>query len=96
MENCGSIGKTDEVRCCLTVADNICIALWAALVVATALAGPSTVPHRDIVRHIISTFVYFAIGLKLAPTVLTRLNRVRWNILASISPVGHVVVVLFV
>jgi Kef-type K+ transport system membrane component KefB len=71
------------------------IVLWVILAIATAFARSSTVPRLDIVRHVFATLAYFAIGLRLAPAVLTRLSRVRWNVLASISPVGYVVVVLF-
>jgi Kef-type K+ transport system membrane component KefB len=71
------------------------IALWAILAIATALARSSTVPRLEILRHAFAALAYFAIGLKLAPAVLARLSRMRWNVLASISPVGYVVVVLF-
>jgi Kef-type K+ transport system membrane component KefB len=71
------------------------IALWVILAIATALAKSSTVLRLDIVRHVFATLAYFAIGLRIAPAVLTRLSRVRWNVLASVSPIGYVVVVLF-
>ncbi|HWR34973.1 MAG TPA: cation:proton antiporter [Clostridia bacterium] len=70
------------------------IALWAVLAIATALAASSTIPQAEIVQHVVATLVYFALGLTVAPRLLKRLNRARWNILAKASPVGYVVVVL--
>ena len=70
------------------------VALWAVLAVATALAGAAVVSHAAIATHVLATLIYFAAGLTIAPALLRRLGAARWNILASASPVGYVVVVL--
>ncbi len=71
------------------------IGLWAVLAVAMALAKSGAVPQSEIARHVAATLAYFAAGLFLAPRLLRRLNRARWNFLAAASPVGYAVVVLF-
>lgn len=70
------------------------IVLWAVLAIATALAHASAVPQREIALHVLMTLVYFGAGLVLAPRLLRRLNRARWNVLATTSPVAYVVLVL--
>ncbi len=69
--------------------------LWAALAIATALAASATLPRGTIVRHVLTTIAYFGVGLTIAPALLRRLSRVRWNLLASSSPLGYTVLVLF-
>jgi Kef-type K+ transport system membrane component KefB len=70
------------------------IALWAVLAVATALAASGNVPNGMIATHIGLTLVYFGFGLLVAPKLLARLTRSRWNVLAVTSPIAYVVVVL--
>ena len=70
------------------------IALWGVLAVATALAGSGGMSGRGIGMHVLATLAYFWIGLKVAPPMLRRLSRVRWNVVAHTSPVGYVVVIL--
>jgi Kef-type K+ transport system membrane component KefB len=70
------------------------IALWAVLAVATALAHASAVPQRDIAYHVVATLFYFGAGLTIAPRLLRRLNRARWNVLTRTSPVAYIVLVL--
>jgi Kef-type K+ transport system membrane component KefB len=71
------------------------IGLWAVLAVATALAGEAALPRQHILQHVIAALVYFIVGLTLAPVLLKRLNRARWNFLAAVSPVAYIVAVLF-
>lgn len=71
------------------------IVLWAILAVATALAGAAALSKQAIATHVLLTIVYFLVGLLLAPSMLRRLNRARWNILVKMSPVGYVLMVLF-
>src|SRR4051812_40687523 len=71
------------------------IGLWAVLALATALAQAQSVPQSRIVFHLLATIAYFAWGLFAAPALLKRLTRARWNLLASASPIGYTVVVLF-
>jgi Kef-type K+ transport system membrane component KefB len=70
------------------------IILWAVLAVATALAESGNVPNRKIALHVGLTLIYFGLGLFLAPRLLAKLTRSRWNILAATSPIAYVVVVL--
>ncbi|MGA2022635.1 MAG: cation:proton antiporter [Candidatus Sulfotelmatobacter sp.] len=70
------------------------IILWAVLAVATALAESGNVPNRKIALHVGLTLIYFGLGLFLAPRLLGKLTRSRWNILAATSPIAYVVVVL--
>jgi len=70
------------------------IVLWAVLAVATALAASGSVPQRTIAIHVASSLAYFAFGLLIAPPLLSRLTRARWNVLAKTSPIAYVVVVL--
>jgi Kef-type K+ transport system membrane component KefB len=70
------------------------IVLWAVLAIATALAESSTVPNRKIAIHVGVTLLYFGLGLLVAPRLLARLNRSRWNVLVKTSPIAYVVVVL--
>lgn len=71
------------------------IILWAILAVATALAGAAALSKQTIALHVLLTVIYFLVGLFLAPPLLRRLNRARWNILAQASPVAYVLLVLF-
>ena len=70
------------------------ILLWAVLAVATALAESGKVPNRQIATHIGLTLFYFGVGLFVAPKLLARLTRARWNGLAATSPIAYVVMVL--
>ncbi|PYX74643.1 MAG: cation:proton antiporter [Acidobacteria bacterium] len=72
------------------------IALWAVLAIATALAQSAGLEQQEVLAHVGASLVYFCLGLTVVPALLKRLNAVRWNILASASPVAYVVVVLFV
>lgn len=70
------------------------VGLWAVLAVATALAKSGSIPHGEIVSHVVVTLVYFSGALVLAPPLLRRLTHHRWNVLAANAPVAYVVVVL--
>src|SRR6266404_1445600 len=71
------------------------IVLWAALAIATALAGTQKMSAGQIALHVIGTLVFFGIGLTLAPAFVKRVNKTRFNFLAQGSPIGYVVAVLF-
>lgn len=71
------------------------ILLWAVLAVATALAKAGVMPEQQIAIHVAITLVYFVAGLALVPRWLRRIGSSRWNILATASPVGYLVAVLF-
>ncbi len=71
------------------------IVLWAVLAMATALAKSSVLPKNEILRHLAVTFIFFVVGLALAPRLLRRLHQARWNILAAASPIGYLIAILF-
>ncbi|HUN87806.1 MAG TPA: cation:proton antiporter [Terriglobales bacterium] len=71
------------------------ILLWAVLAIATALAKSNVVPKHEIAAHVAVTMFYFGAGLTLLPRLLRSLARARWNLLATASPVGYLVAVLF-
>lgn len=75
------------------------IVLWVVLAVATALAKSATLANQQIVgtvtEHVAATFAFVLFALFALPRLLKRLNRARWNILLTSSPVGYVVIVLF-
>ena len=70
------------------------LALWAALAVATALAGNTEINSLSIARHLITTTVFLVMGLTLLPRLIKRVNKARWNILAKHSPVAYVITIL--
>lgn len=71
------------------------IVLWAMLGLATALAGSAALSRGTIVSHVGATGLYFAFGLTLFPVLLKKVNGAKWNFLASASPTGYVVAILF-
>jgi len=71
------------------------VGLWAVLAIATALAAAGSLPKQEIAWHIAVTVIYFIAGLKVFPRLLKAIAHVRWNVLASFSPVGYVLLVLF-
>jgi len=70
------------------------IVLWAALAVATALAGTAVLHPRQMAYHLLATVGFFALGLTLLPRVVKRFNKSKFNILAKHSPVGYALAVL--
>jgi Kef-type K+ transport system membrane component KefB len=71
------------------------IVLWAALAVATALAGRTALPARQIVLHIVATVAFFVLGLTVLPRAVKRINKARANVLAQHAPVAYALAVLF-
>ena len=73
------------------------IALWTVLAVATALAAPTEMGRdlaTSVTEHIGVTLAFMGAGLFLAPALLKRLHRARWNVIAFASPVGYAILVL--
>jgi Kef-type K+ transport system membrane component KefB len=70
------------------------IVLWLALAVATALAGQTVFSARTISYHLMSTVGFFLLGLTVAPRIIKRINKARFNVLARYSPVGYAMAVL--
>ena len=69
--------------------------LWAALAIATALATSATFPKSEIVKHVAVTVGFFAAGMAIAPRLFQHFSRAKWNVLASSSPLGYIILVLF-
>ncbi|MGH2689537.1 MAG: cation:proton antiporter [Actinomycetota bacterium] len=75
------------------------IVLYGVLAVATTLAAASAAAGgsiaRDITLHVVVTSAYMVLGMTLAPVLLRRLSRSRFNVLAKASPMGWMIIVLF-
>jgi Kef-type K+ transport system membrane component KefB len=69
------------------------IVLWAVLAVATAVADASGLPQRKIAAHIAITFLYFVLGLSVAPRAMKRISKSRFNLLANTSPVSYTLLI---
>jgi Kef-type K+ transport system membrane component KefB len=70
------------------------IVLWLALAVATAVAGHTTLQSKPLAIHLVSTVVFFVLGLTLVPRLIKRINKSRFNIVAIHSPVAYVIAIL--
>jgi Kef-type K+ transport system membrane component KefB len=70
------------------------IVLWAALAVATALAGQTVLNSRQMIVHLVSTVAFFGLGLTIVPRVVKRINKSRFNVIAKHSPVAYAIAVL--
>jgi Kef-type K+ transport system membrane component KefB len=70
------------------------IVLWLALAVATAMAGKSALNARSMSYHLFATVGFFALGLTIVPRIVKRINKSRYNVMATHSPVAYAIVVL--
>jgi Kef-type K+ transport system membrane component KefB len=70
------------------------IGLWLALAVATATAGKTVLRPRELTYHLVTTVVFFGLGLTVLPRIVKRINKLRFNILAKQSPVAYALSVL--
>ena len=70
------------------------IVLWAALAVATALAGKAVLDPRHMAYHLAATLAFFAIGLTLLPRAVKRINKAKMNVFARQTPVAYALSVL--
>jgi Kef-type K+ transport system membrane component KefB len=70
------------------------IVLWAALAIATAVAGTAVLHPGQMAYHLLSTVGFFALGLTLLPKAIKKLNKSRFNFLVEHSPVGYALAVL--
>jgi Kef-type K+ transport system membrane component KefB len=70
------------------------IVLWAALAVATAVAGTAVLHPGQMAYHLLSTIGFFVLGLTLLPRAVKRINKSKYNFLAQQSPVGYALAVL--
>ncbi|HLJ26258.1 MAG TPA: cation:proton antiporter [Candidatus Angelobacter sp.] len=70
------------------------IVLWAALAIATAVAGTAVLHPGQMAFHLLATVGFFALGLTLLPRAVKRFNKSKFNVLAKHSPVGYTLAVL--
>ena len=85
---------TRFARLVLAVAVLEDIVLWAALAIATAVAGMEVLHPRQMAYQLLTTVAFFALGLTLLPRAVKRFNKSRFNVLARHSPVGYALAVL--
>jgi Kef-type K+ transport system membrane component KefB len=73
--------------------------LWAALAVATALASQSALGGQvagTVTSHVAATVAFMSAGLFLAPRLVRKLHRARWNLFEKATPVGYAVLILLI
>ncbi|MGD2026964.1 MAG: cation:proton antiporter [Anaerolineales bacterium] len=75
------------------------IILWTVLAIATALANNATLAQQQVVgaisNHIWATVIYIGVALFLTPHLLRKFHVSRWNIFLKSSPLGYVILVMF-
>ena len=86
--------RTRFARLVLGVAVLEDIVLWLSLAIATAVAGHTTLKSRELALHLVSTIVFFALGLTLVPRAIKRISKSRFNVMAQNSPVAYVLAIL--
>jgi Kef-type K+ transport system membrane component KefB len=74
------------------------IALWGLLALATALAAASATSGGDLLAttvsmHIATNVAFVVLAMTVAPALLRRLGRARWNLLATQAPIAWIIVV---
>src|SRR5215813_4544075 len=70
------------------------IVLWLALAIATALAGKAALDAKQMSYHLISTVVFFGLGLTIVPRIIKRINKSRFNVMAKHAPVAYALTIL--
>src|ERR1041385_7258752 len=70
------------------------IVLWLGLAIATALAGKTALNPKQMSYHLVSTVVFFGLGLTIVPRIIKRINKSRFNVFAQQSPVAYALAVL--
>jgi Kef-type K+ transport system membrane component KefB len=70
------------------------IVLWLALAIATATAGKAVLHPGQMTWHLLTTIIFFVLGLTLLPRAIKRINKANWNVLARYSPTGYALAVL--
>jgi len=70
------------------------VVLWLALALATAMAGNTALNPRQMSYHLITTVGFFGLGLTIAPRIVKRMNKSRFNVFAKHSPLAYALAVL--
>jgi Kef-type K+ transport system membrane component KefB len=86
--------RTRFARLVLGVAVLEDIVLWLSLALATAVAGHTSLKSHELAWHLLSTVVFFALGLTLVPRAIKRMSKSRFNVVAKTSPVSYVMAIL--
>ncbi len=73
------------------------IILWAVLAVATSLVKTTGNEQvlNEVAGHLGGTSLFMFVGLVVAPPLLRKLHRARWNIVYRASPRGYVTALIF-
>jgi Kef-type K+ transport system membrane component KefB len=74
------------------------IALWAVLALATAIASTTVAAGGGVLAEtvslrVVTNIVFVLVAMTVAPRVLRRLSRARWNLLATEAPIAWIIVV---
>jgi Kef-type K+ transport system membrane component KefB len=74
------------------------IALWGVLALATAVASATVASGGAVLAetvsvHVVTNILFVLLAMTLAPRVLRRLSRARWNLLATESPIAWIIMV---
>ena len=75
------------------------IALWVVLTLALALASAGAIGTHvvnTVASHVIATAIYLVMAMVVAPPLITQLTRAKWNVVHRSTPVGFLLLVLFV
>jgi Kef-type K+ transport system membrane component KefB len=59
-----------------------------------AIAGEKVLKPRELSYHLLTTVVFFVLGLTIVPRLVKRINKSRFNVIAKHSPVGYALAVL--
>ena len=72
------------------------IALWGVLALATALssAGATGGLADTVSVHLATNLGFVVVAMTIAPAILRRLGRARWNVMASQTPIAWIMAVL--
>lgn len=72
------------------------IALWGVLALATAIATATVATGglaESVSMHIVTNVLFVLVAMTVAPAILRRLARARWNPLATQAPIAWIMVV---
>lgn len=72
------------------------IVLWLVLAIATSLAAKTVLNGREMSLHLAITVGFFVLGLTLVPRAIKKINKARFNVFATYTPVGYAIAVLLV
>lgn len=76
------------------------VILWAVLAIATAIATTAKLAQHELINeissHVGATLAYIAMALFITPHFLKKLHVSRWNIIIKSSPLGYVILIMFI